>query len=830
MGKKQASGKMDPPQRDPAPDSAQESEMADKLRFLLRSAHQVRSPLTTVYSSLSAVLQGYAGELSGKQRRLIGAAERKVSLALALVNDMLVMNTLSAENVLDFFEATDLNRLVEEVMETIESAAREKGVELVADVQKRLPTVWAHREGLRSIIYNLLDNAVRYTPKTGQVKLALTYDSEQSTLRGEVSDTGIAIPKEQQEKIFAEFYRAPKARKIVAGGTGLGLPIVRQAVEVHGGSLALKSISGGRTTFTFSLPLGQLPVETLENLARAKQQAKRIVVIGGVAAGPKAAAKARRTDSTAEITIVERGVFLSYAGCGLPYYISGQVAEQKDLMTSPMGESRDPEFFKLIKDIRVLSPAEAVSIDRQRKEIEVRHQRTGVVERLPYDKLILAMGSTPVLPKIAGIRKGNVFTLHGVEDAEGLKRELLVEEAKDAVIIGGGPLGIQVAEALTEAGARVTVIESGAQILAMLDVEMAALVHRHLESKGVRVLTNTKPLAIEGGDAVSAVATEKRKIAADLVVVAAGLVPNVELARKAGIKIGQTGSIETNEFLQTSDPDIFSAGDCAESVDIVTGRKVRGLLASTAHRQGRVAGVNAAGGRERFVGSVQTIIMKVFDFNVGASGLTERQAKAAGFDVASAIVPGPDRAHYYPTSELLIIKLLADKKDGRLLGTQILGPGDASKRLDVVTAMLSQHAGVEALSKLDHSYAPPYSTALDCITVAANVVRNKLQGIFRGISPVELKRRMDRREDLFLLDVRTPDDYEKSSFPGARSMPLASLRSRLNELPREKEIITFCELGALAYEATLILQANAFSRVLVLDGGLAAWPYEKIWS
>jgi len=497
-------------------------------------------------------------------------------------------------------------------------------------------------------------------------------------------------------------------------------------------------------------------------------------------------------------------------------------------MTSPMGESRDPEFFKLIKDIRVLSPAEAISIDRERKEVEVKHQRTGALERLPYDNLILATGGTPVLPKIDGIRKRNVFTLHGVEDAEGLKRELLAEEAKDAVIIGGGPLGIELAEALTEAGARVTIIESGTQILGMLDVEMAALVHRHLESKGARVLTNTRLLKIEGRDTVSGVSTENRKVLADLVVVAAGLVPNVGLARKAGIRIGQTGSIEVNEFLQTSDPDIFAAGDCAENLDLVTGRKVRASLASTAHRQGRVAGINAAGGHERSAGNVRTIIMKVFDFHVGASGLTEREARAAGFDVDSAIVPGPDRAHYYPTSKLLIVKLIADKKDGRVLGAQVLGPGDASKRLDVVSAMLSQHADVEALSKLDHSYAPPYSTALDCITVAANVLRNKLQGIFRGISPVELKKRLDRSDDLLLLDVRTPHDYEKASLPGARLLPLASLRSRMNELPREKEIVTLCELGTLAYEAALILQANAFSRVLVLDGGLAAWPYTKI--
>jgi len=810
----------------PGPDP--EAHGLGKLRFLLTSAHQCRSPLNTALTSLTTLLEGYAGEISGKQRRVLEGADRKVRLALEIVNDMLAMNTLTAENVLDFFEAVDLGRLVELVVESLRPAARERGVDFVVQVEE-LPTVWAHRVGVRSVLYNLLDNAIRYTPRTGQVRLTLAYDAGEHVLRGKVSDTGIGIPAQEQERIFTDFHRAPNAKDMLATGTGLGLPIVRRAVEVHGGSLALSSAVGSPTTFSFALPLARVSSETLKGLARARGKGRRIVVIGGVAAGPKAAAKARRTDPHADISIVERGVFLCYAGCGLPYYVSGRVAEQKDLMASPIGESRDPEFFKRIKDIQVLSPAEAISIDRERKEVAVRHLHAGALERLTYDTLILATGSTPVIPDIPGIRKKNVFTLHGVEDAEGLRRELSAEKAKDAVIIGGGPLGIEVAEALTKAGARVTVIEAGPQILKRLDGEMAALVHRHLESHGVRILTNSRTLRVDGGDAASAVSTEDRSIPADLVVVATGTAPNVELARRAGIQIGQTGGIAVNEFLQTSDPAIFAAGDCAETTDLVTGRTARATLASTAHQQGRVAGINAAGGRERFVGSVRAMIVKVFELNVGTSGLTEREARAAGYDVESAIVPCPDRAHYYPTSRQLVVKLVADREDGRLLGAQILGPGDASKRLDVVTAMLSQQAPVEALSNLDHCHAPPYSTPLDCITIAANVLRNKLQGIFRSISAVELKKRMDRHDDLLVLDVRTARDYEKVCLPGAHLLPLASVRSRMNELPREKEIVVVCELGALAYEAALILQANAFPQVCVLDGGLAAWPYELVW-
>jgi len=821
-------GETDPSQGGGASSPGQETGLTEKLRFLLSSAHQVRSPLATVHTSLKTLLEGYAGELSGKQRQLLEGAGRKVTVALELVNDMLAMNALTADNALDSFEGLDLNRLVGDVVELIRTTAGEKGVEFIADVPGGLPAVWAHRAGLRAIIYNLLDNAVRYTPRTGRVSLKLAYDSRQGLLKGEVSDTGIGIRQEDRERVFTEFYRAPEARKMIVAGTGLGLAIVRRAVEVHDGSLELTSTPGTQTTFAFKLPLAQVRLETLEDLARSRAHRKRIVIVGGVAAGPKAAAKARRTDPNADITIVERGVFLSYAGCGLPYYVSGQVADQKDLMTSPIGENRDPEFFKLVKDIHVLGAAEAVSIDRRRKELRIRHRGTGAIEKRPYDKLILATGANPVLPEMEGVGKKNVFTLHGVEDAEGLKRELLSGEAKDAAIIGGGRLGIEMAEALTEAGARVTVIEREAQILRMLDVEMAALVRRHLEHKGVRVLTGATTVGIDGDDAAGSVITTDRNVAADLVVIAAGVVPNVELAREAGITIGPAGGIDVNEFLQTNDPDIFAAGDCTEILDLVTGRKVRMSLGSAAHRQGRVAGINAGGGRELFAGCVPTAIIKVFDLNVGASGLTEREARESGFDVETVIVPAPDRAHYYPSSKLLIIKLVADRKDRRLLGAQVVGPGEASKRLDVVTAMLSQRMPVEALARLDHSYAPPYSTALDCITIAANVMRNKLDGAFRGICPVELKRRMDRGDDLLLVDVRTPREYEKECLPGARLIPLASLRSRMNELPREKEIVTVSELGGMAYEAALILQANAFSHVAVLDGGLAAWPYEKM--
>lgn len=331
----------------------------------------------------------------------------------------------------------------------------------------------------------------------------------------------------------------------------------------------------------------------------------KVVIIGGVAAGPKAASKIIRMCPDAEVTILEKGVFLSYAGCGLPYYISGEVKEQKDLMSTPVGAVRDAVFFQNVKNVRVLSGTQALEIDRTGKRVRARALGTGEETWFSYDKLVLATGAVPVIPPIPGADKKNVFTLHGVHDAEGIKAILAERRAKDVVIIGGGLIGVETTEALASHGCRVTVVEMLPQILNMLDWEIARLVEQHLESKGVKVLTNTKALAMESDvgadDMVARVRTSNGVLPADLVILSIGVRPNVALAKQANLAIGEkTGAIRVDDHMRTSDPDVYAAGDCVECVDRLTGRPCFVPLGSTANKQARIAAVNICGGNETF--------------------------------------------------------------------------------------------------------------------------------------------------------------------------------------------------------------------------------------
>lgn len=556
---------------------------------------------------------------------------------------------------------------------------------------------------------------------------------------------------------------------------------------------------------------------------------RRIVIVGGVAAGTKAAAKARRLDQDAEIIIIEKGAHVSYAGCGLPYYISGVVKDREDLMSTPIGVLRDPQFFKQVKDLNVLNFHEALSIDRERKEVEVKDLARDYVFRVPYDRLVLATGSYPFVPDIPGSDLEGVYCLQSIEDAEAIKAELEERRAKDVVIIGGGLISIESTENLVEAGCRVSVIEVLPHILGILDEDMALLVHQHMESKGVRVITGEKVLAIEGeGGRAGKVATENEHLHADFVIIAAGVRPRVELAAAAGLEIGKTGAIAVDRRMATSDPDIFAVGDCVENRCLVCQKNFYSYtpLGSTANKHGRVAAMNLCGGNESFNGVVRTGILKVFDLNVARTGLSEREARDEDFDPVTVITAAPDRAHFFPTAQPIIIKLIGDRKSGRLLGAQAVGPGDVDKRIDVVVTALTFGAKVEDVTNLDLAYAPPYSPAMDNVIDAANALRNKMEGRYRGIGPLEAKRAV-QEEDVFLLDVRSPQEYDEVRIPGSTLIPLGALRGRLEEVPRDRRVIAFCKSSLRAYEASLILQHRGYNNVWVLDGGVAAWPFEK---
>lgn len=558
----------------------------------------------------------------------------------------------------------------------------------------------------------------------------------------------------------------------------------------------------------------------------------KVVIIGGVAAGPKAASKIMRMRPDAEVTIVEKGVFLSYAGCGLPYYISGDVPERNDLLETPAGVVRDAVFFRKVKNLKVLNGTEALGIDRDGKRVRVKTLASGEESWLPYDNLVLATGAEPVIPPIPGVDGKNVFTLHGVPDAEGIKAVLAERRAEDVVIIGGGLIGVETTEALAAHGCRVTVVEMLPQILGLLDWEVARLVERHMESKGVKVMTGTQALAIESrdgaGGAVTHVRTDKGELPAGIVILAIGVRPNVALARAAGLAIGETTrAIKVDDRMRTSDPAIYAAGDCVECIDRVTGRPCFVPLGSTANKQGRVAAVNICGGGDVFPGVLGSAVCKVFDFCVARTGLSECAARSLGMDVVTALAPGPDKAHYMPQAKPLMMKLVADGKTGRLLGVQATGPGEGAKRIDVAAAAITAGMTVDDVANLDLSYAPPYAPAMDNLITAANVARNKRAGFMIGISAQDVKAKLDRGDDFLFLDVRSPKEHAEVRLRKSVLIPLGALRGRLAELPKDKEIVAFCQVSLRGYEASLILRAAGFKDVKVMDGGLAMWPYEK---
>lgn len=555
---------------------------------------------------------------------------------------------------------------------------------------------------------------------------------------------------------------------------------------------------------------------------------KRIVIIGGVAAGPKAAARARRLDPSAEITIVEKDELLSYAGCGLPYYISGLVEDRRQLMTTPIGVLRDPKFFAQVKNIKVLNKTKAVGIERKTKKIEVVGVDSGETQRLSYDKLILATGAEPIEPPIPGKDLKNVWRLKHVEDADRFREYLQREACPNVVIIGGGLIGMEMTEAVIQCKGGVTVVEMLPHVLPMIDAEMALLVEKHMRDVGVKVATSARVERIEGDDdgKVRRVVTSGGAFEANLVLLSVGIRPNIELAQKAGLLIGPSGGIYVNEYMQTSDPDIYAAGDCAEKSCNIRGTECFLPLGSAANKEGRVAGSNAVGHTERFPGVLGATALKVFDWNVGRAGLSVEQATELGIPVVSATVSAPDKPHYYPGNKPVILKLIAEKPNRRLIGIQGVGPGEVMKRIDVAITAMTARMTVDDVANLDLAYAPPYSEAMDVLIHGANILRNKLDGLLRGVTSTQLQAMRQAGEDLMLLDVRSPDEHQNGAIPGSTLIPLGAVRSRLDQIPRDRRVVAYCKTSLRAWEAVCILAGEGFDNVEILDGGFLAWPFE----
>lgn len=793
----------------------------DPLQFAGHVAHQLKSPIAAAGSIVKTLLGEYAGHLNPRQKDLLAKADRRIEEAIESVRRMLMIVRPHGDERGAADIAAALRRAGQELSE--EASRRNIAIEYAI----RAEPAWARvrSEELDEALRALLSNAVKYTPDHGRIRLGVEPAAEGALLLT-VEDSGIGVAEDQRSKIFEPFYRSVEARRSARPGVGLGLAFVKAVVEAAGGRIGVGASDLGGARFWIELPTaGAAELAALESAAVRRP---RVVIIGGVAAGPKVAAKVIRLRPETEVTIVERGDLLSYAGCGLPYYVSGVVTDPLKLLSTPLGVVRDPVFFQNVKNVRTLSRTEALEIDRAGRRVRVRRLEDGAERWIPYDQLVLATGARPVVPPLPGVELRNIFTLHGVRDAEGIRNALAEGRARDVILVGGGLIAVEMTKALAQRGCRVTIVEKLGQILRMFDPDMARLIERHLEANGVRVRTGVEVLGFRGAEAVEAVLTNRGEMPADLVILSAGVRPEVSLAAAAGLEIGVTGALRTDARMCTSDPDIYAVGDCVECAHLLTGRPCYVPLGSTANKQGRVAAVNLCGGRDLFPGIVGTTVCNVFDYCAARTGLTEAEAREAGFDPVSALVPGPDREHFLPEARLLMLKLTADRGTRRLLGLQAIGPGQGDKRVDVAATAIAAGLTVDQVAALDLGYAPPYAPAMDNLITAANVARNKLDGVFEGVAPDEVMEKLRRKDDFIFLDVSTPGEFERARLPGSRLIPLGALRGRLNELPRDREIVTFCALSIRGYEAALILKAAGFERVRVLEGGVAMWPFEKI--
>ena len=560
--------------------------------------------------------------------------------------------------------------------------------------------------------------------------------------------------------------------------------------------------------------------------------AKRIIVIGGSAAGPKAASKARRMDENAEITIIQKASDLSMASCGYPYYIGGFFDDRDQLLCSPAGVVRDSKFFWNAKKITTKVNTEVTVIDRENKRIEFTDLISGEKGTAEYDKLIIATGATPRKPPVSGIELDGVTTLQSLHDADYLRKVHDEGKIKKAVVIGGGLIGIETCEALHLAGIEITLIELLPQLLTFLDKKMARLVEKYVMSKTNVILENGVAAFIGENGKLAAVKLQNgTEIPCELAVIAIGVIPNTKLAVDAGLLVGQTGGLVVNENMQTSDSDIYAVGDCIEIPNLISGSPVHAPYGDLANLQGRVAGENVISGNvARFPGTIQTGICKVFDYGVGATGLSKKNCLKAGITNIETVVNASLDKPGFMDGKLLITKLVVDKPNGIILGAQVIGPGDVSKQVAIWAMAIKGALTVDDMVNADLPYAPPYSLAIDHSIATAHIMQNKLNGRFSGISSEQLREKLKTKELLVLLDVRNPDEYEQMRLGiGEKLIPLGQLRKRMDEMPEDKnvEIITWCKISLRGYEAALILQANGYTNVKVLEGGIMAWPYKR---
>jgi len=558
---------------------------------------------------------------------------------------------------------------------------------------------------------------------------------------------------------------------------------------------------------------------------------QNVVIVGAVALGPKAACRFKRLAPDATVTMIDQSDLISYGGCGIPYFISGDVSDPDQLQSTSFHMIRDEKFFRSAKDIHVMTNTRAVSIDRNQKQIRVQHVLNGKEQILPYDRLVLATGSRAKRLPIPGYRLEGVFTVSDLNEAVKIKNEVAGGRVDKAVIIGAGAIGLEMAEALADLwGIDTTVVEIADQILpGIVSPVMARMGQHQMEENGISIHLKEQVRRLEGQRRVKRVITDRRKLDADLVIMAVGVAPNSDLASDAGLEISPAGAIVVNERMETSDPHIYAGGDCVEIMDLVTGRPGYFPSGALANRQGRVIGTNLAGGNAAFQGSVGTFIIKLFDISMGSAGLSLQRARNHGFDALSVFVVQFDRAHFYPDKDLIYLELVVEKGTGRVLGIQGLGSMRDSMfaRVSAVAAMLRHRPTVADISNLELPYAPPFSAAMDVLNALGNTAENTLQGKNRVIDADQFAdwwTQRDRGDTLFL-DCRgwgNAEDFVTRHPVHWKSIPQDELSARMAEVPTDKRLVLICNTGVRSYEAQVTLDQMGIRNTYNLQGGAAA--------
>lgn len=538
----------------------------------------------------------------------------------------------------------------------------------------------------------------------------------------------------------------------------------------------------------------------------------KIIIIGGVAGGATTAARIRRMDETAEIILLEKGKYISYANCGLPYYIGGVIAEREKLFV------QTPEAFSVRFRVDVRTENEVIFIDRKRKTVTVRLSSEDTYEE-SYDKLLISTGATPVKPPLPGIDSEGIFTLRNVKDTDRIKEYANRYAPRRAVVIGAGFIGLEMAENLHALGAKVSIVEMANQVMTPIDFSMASLVHQHLMDKGVNLYLEQAVASFEKtGREIKVVFKDGQSIPADIVILSIGVRPETTLARAAGLTIGEAGGISVNDYLQTSDESIYAIGDAIEYRHPITGKPWLNYLAGPANRQGRIVADNILGAKISYEGAIGTSIAKVFDLTVATTGLPGKRLRQAEIAYASSTTHSSSHASYYPDATQMSIKITFDKETGKLYGAQIVGYDGVDKRIDEFALVIKHQGTIYDLMKLEQAYAPPFSSAKDPVAIAGYVAEDILTGT---VKPVYWRDLRDiRLEDEFLLDVRTPDEFSLGSLPGAINIPLDEIRDRMDEIPKDKPVYVFCAVGLRGYLAYRILVQHGYDKVRNLSGGL----------